>query len=651
MTVGTPPGHGRPTQTRVADRLLAERRITREAYDSAVAHHRRSGGRIEESLIDVKAVAEGDLLAWLSAAHQARFVTTEKLAKAEIDRATLEKVQRKIADKYQIVPVLFDAQSSVLQIVTADPDNVGMLDEVRLGAGVREVRPCIARPAAAKAAVRKFYHGDQHAFTLLTSSEHDQLASMMNLYERNVRGNDMSPSFTTRERIVLPSDLGADAPASLAGTSSSDNWAETLNVLVSLLENGRPDLRGHSAHVARLTRKLGERLSLGRPELSAVVTAAYVHDLGKMGTYHLTPLNVAEYGGHRVIAEKSYATPRRLLETVSLAPATTAALDAMYERFDGKGVPGERAGKEIPLGARLLAITDSFADLTQNPRNPYRAALKPIEACDVLARYRGTVFDPNLVDLFRATVTGDDIRARILSNRHVVLLIDTDAEETTVLELRLIEQGFEVRIARTSEQAWKLLESGEIALVVSELDIVPADGLALLAEVRKVPWGRELPWIVLTRRQARGDAQRGFDLGILDYMLKPAATDVLVAKLKQALEKRASGKVARGVSGSLEEMSLPDLVQLLWHGRKSGSLRVWGRAGESGEIHFAEGSVVNALWGALRGEPAFFAMLEVQSGDFALDPDFKARDMVIDASPEALLLEGMRRLDEGHRGA
>ena len=67
----------------------------------------------------------------------------------------------------------------------------------------------------------------------------------------------------------------------------------------------------------------------------------------------------------------------------------------------------------------------------------------------MLAKYKGTVFDPHLVDLFRATVTGDDIRARILSDRHVALLVDPDPEETTVLELRMIEEGFEVRIART----------------------------------------------------------------------------------------------------------------------------------------------------------------------------------------------------------
>src|SRR5262249_45909656 len=99
---------------------------------------------------------------------------------------------------------------------------------------------------------------------------------------------------------------------------------------------------------------------------------------------------------------------------------------------------------------------------------------------------------------------------------------------------------------------------------------------------------------------------------------------------------------------SLLEMALPDLVQILWHGRKSGSLRI-RKGNESGEIHFSEGAVVNALWGKLRGEDAFFAMLNLTEGDFGLDPNFKPPSIVITASPEALLLEGMRRLDEGER--
>jgi DNA-binding response OmpR family regulator len=252
------------------------------------------------------------------------------------------------------------------------------------------------------------------------------------------------------------------------------------------------------------------------------------------------------------------------------------------------------------------------------------------------------------VDLFKHTVTGEDVKARLLANRHRALIIDPDPEETTVLELRLLEQGFEVAQAHTMEQALKHLEKGETELVVSELDLPSGDGLALLSEARKRPWGQKLPWVVVTGRSGRNEAQKAFDLGAADYLAKPVSADLLVAKLRQIIEREAQRGAARGVSGSLLEMGLPDMVQVLWHGRKSGSLKI--RSGSnSGEIHFVGGAIYNALWSTLRGEEAFYAMLKLQDGDFALDPNFTAPQQVIMDSPEALLLEGMRRMDEGGR--
>jgi response regulator RpfG family c-di-GMP phosphodiesterase len=324
----------------------------------------------------------------------------------------------------------------------------------------------------------------------------------------------------------------------------------------------------------------------------------------------------------------------------------TEAIERMYERYDGKGLPAGIGGKDIPLGARLLAIADTYADLVQNPKNPFRAELTPAQACEALLRYRGTVLDPNLVDLFKHTVTGEDLKARLLANRHRALVVDPDPEETSVLELRLLEQGYEVTQTRAADDALKILEQGETAVVVSELDLVPFDGFALLEQARKSRWGQKLPWIVVTGRSGRVDAQRAFDLGATDYMTKPISADLLVAKIGQIMEREAgAGGAQRGVSGSLQEMGLPDMVQVLWHGRKTGSLKI--RSGTiAGEIHFVEGNVYNALWSNLRGAEAFYAMLSLKQGDFALDPNFIAPQQVIQESPESLLLEGMRRLDE-----
>jgi response regulator RpfG family c-di-GMP phosphodiesterase len=414
----------------------------------------------------------------------------------------------------------------------------------------------------------------------------------------------------------------------------------------------RQDLRGHSGTVARLCRRACERLGLAPPHVTAFVIAAYLHDLGKMGSYHLTPLNVSEYEGYRAAGIKAVALPAEFMSSVNLPVETIAALSSMYERYDGTGFPQALSGKEIPLGARVLAVADTYADLTQNPRNPWRKVLKPTEACEVLAGYRGTIFDPTIVDLFRAEATGDDMRARLLSQRHVVLVVDPGVEETAFLEVRLNEQGFEVRTARSFATAWRELQTGDVTAVVSEIDLDEADGgFRLRGDAQKESWGRALTWVMFTRKGDRHSAQRAFDLGVDDFVSKSTSMDIFAAKLRQLIERRSERSGSRGVSGSLAEMSLPEMVQVLWHGRKSGALRILTTTGNKGEIHFAEGQIVHASWDHLAGEDAFYCMIKLREGDFRLETNVEPPARTITISPEALLLEGMRQLDEGRSPA
>jgi response regulator RpfG family c-di-GMP phosphodiesterase len=646
-----------PPKNRLLERLVAEKLVTPEQQEAALNVVARTGDRIEEALLELRAIDEITLLKHLAASHQTRFVSTEKLAKAEIDPTTLAKVPRKLAERATVFPVLYDAQTSTLSIVTPDPGDMQAINDVQVAAGVKEVRAFVGRPRAIKAAIGKAYLGDIHAFAALDRDAHAQFTTMLDVFERNLVSEEsltmsLAREATTGERVLTGNELEqAGKPQAARGRGPLDDaYLETLNVLVSLLENSRQELRGHSAQVARLMRRISERIGVSEFVLAAHVVAAYIHDLGKMGAYHLTALNVAEYEGHRSSALKQAATPLQLLEAVRLPPEAAHAVEHMYERYDGQGFPDKLAGKEIPLGARLLSITDTYADLTQNSRNPFRKTLRPAQACEVLSRHRGTIFDPNLVDIFKHTVTGEELKERLLANRRRAVIVDPDPEETTVLELRLIEQGFEVGQARSGEQALKLLEKGDVDVVISEMQLGEGtDGFKLLELARKSEWGRALPWVFVTGSAAGNDAKRAFELGAADFVTKPVSADLLVAKLRQIIEREATrAGVKRGVSGSLSEMSLPDMVQVLWHGRKTGALKIRSRSG-TGEIHFVNGNVYNALFGTQRGEEAFYAMLALSEGDFVLDPNFVAPQELFNKSPEALLLEGMRRLDEAQR--
>jgi response regulator RpfG family c-di-GMP phosphodiesterase len=461
-------------------------------------------------------------------------------------------------------------------------------------------------------------------------------------FATSIGGHPTGPAAQTAKAVSAVSALGReDAPAVIA----VHDYIETLNVFVALIEQERGELRGHSIMVVRIARRMCERLGLKPDETDAVVVAAYLHDLGKSTTLHLTALNVAQYENYRAQAKKSYLTAVRLFEAVRLPDKVAPILTHLYERLDGQGFPDRLSAKDIPLGSRLIAIVETYADLTGQSGNAFRRKLSPEEAWDVIARYKGKLFDPALVDLLKLVVLGDDLRSKLLADRRRALLVDPDAEETIVLELRLAEHGFEVTIARNTIDAENELVN-DFDVVICEVELKPLDGFALLQKVRAA--GNEVPFVFLSQRDESDIAKRSFELGAGDFITKPASPDVVALKINRVLDGGSRKRKTGGVSGSLTEMALPDVVQILFHGRKTGKLSIRSE-GKRGEIHFCDGQIYDASFGDSMREQAFYEMLRLSGGDFELDPNFRASERKIELSPESLLLEGMRRLDEAHR--
>lgn len=659
-------------------------------YEGVLHQAQRTGERIEEALLDTGVLSEAELLKHLASLYGTRFVSTERLAKATIGRRTLERVPRDLAERLHAFPVVFDRKKHSLSVVVAAPGEDDVEKQLQVVSGVREVRSYVARPAAIEAAIAKFYRDDPRAFADLAYRQmpsldrldvfdarpvggpsaptgagggdfQDPFAQLMGAAPPKaptpapwLRGGAPAPIEPPRGTVDTPESGSARMPlpeGTIPGDLPDDGprvdpetHLEAINVLVSLLERDRGDLRGHSGQVARLCRRLAERVGLSARSRHDLVLAAYLHDVGKTtGSYHLTALNVAKYEGHRLQAQKSRLAPLKLLESASIPEGAKRILAHLYERFDGQGFPDRLAGKDIPYGARVLALAETYADLIGNPRNPYRRVLSVPQALSVLRELGGQLFDPTLADLLVHLVVGD--QGEVAGGRPQALVVDPDPEETTVLEMRLLEHGFAVTVARDLSSALEKLCDG-LDVIVSEVDLGGGgEGFELMERVAERAEDERPAVIFLTTRSDRDAVTRGFDLGAADFLVKPASAEVVATKAGQAVEGAAQRKVG-GVSGSLREMSLPDVVQILANGRRGGRLQITAGA-RRGEIHFCEGQIHDASFGEARGEEAFYAMLALEDGSFHLDPGASPPQRVIHTSAEGLLLEGMRRLDEG----
>lgn len=174
----------------------------------------------------------------------------------------------------------------------------------------------------------------------------------------------------------------------------TDQAAE-LRQLVRRLEARHPSTHGHSRRVAEHAGALAAELGLSEAMVAKIRTAALLHDVGKSevpsGIIDKPgPLSGAEYATIRCHPE----TGARMVEALGDA-TVTAIVRHHHERFDGTGYPAGLCDYEIPLGARIVAVADTYDALIS--QRPYRPAMSERRALSLLEQAAGDQLDPTVV--------------------------------------------------------------------------------------------------------------------------------------------------------------------------------------------------------------------------------------------------------------
>lgn len=183
----------------------------------------------------------------------------------------------------------------------------------------------------------------------------------------------------------------------LDGLSSKDQ-AKLLERLVAGIETRDRYLHGHSRRVARHSWMIARRMGLPRAEVARIRTAAAIHDVGKINTpkailHKAGPLTDEEY---EIV--KKHPGDGAQMAAVLRDPQLTSMVAHHHERLDGSGYPEGIAGQEIPLGARIIAVADTFDAITST--RPYRPASPHRQAIEILKQEAGTRLDPAVVRAF-----------------------------------------------------------------------------------------------------------------------------------------------------------------------------------------------------------------------------------------------------------
>jgi HD-GYP domain-containing protein (c-di-GMP phosphodiesterase class II) len=171
----------------------------------------------------------------------------------------------------------------------------------------------------------------------------------------------------------------------------------TLQLLANLVDARDPYTAKHSRRVAQYALIIARQMHLPLPQQETLWVAATIHDLGKLAIPESLLLKAGQLDAREWEQMRSHpATGANLIGGLPILQEAQEIMACHHEHYDGTGYPEGKAGDEIPLPARILAVADALDAMTSE--RPYRGPRSLTEAFAEIGACAGTQFDPRVVE-------------------------------------------------------------------------------------------------------------------------------------------------------------------------------------------------------------------------------------------------------------
>jgi response regulator RpfG family c-di-GMP phosphodiesterase len=424
---------------------------------------------------------------------------------------------------------------------------------------------------------------------------------------------------------------------------------QVLDVLVGLLELDDRYFGGFSHQVMRLARVVAEEMGLESEVVAEVVIATLLRDIGKVGVHEEVLFEEKEFSNEQTDKMREHVTGSvRLLEHIDFPWKIIPVIRHHHERYDGKGYPDGLKGREIPLGGRIVAAVDAYMAMISD--RPHRQAMTAEEALVELERQAGAHFDPEVVEVLIRVVEKHHTSCG-LGQKPSVLVIDHQEEFRRLLKMRLLNEGFEIHAIPGLEDDLESIAETPPHLILAGAGEDGAETLSVLRTVREDERLGPVPFVFVAHSDDRVLKLRALRHGVDDFLLRSDDLEEMVARIENILTREAqrrngaAGRRRRGITGQIENLALPDIVQILSIGMKTARVTI-DSGSTTGKLWVKDGTIVHARLGPHTGETAFYEMLRFKDGEFAIEHGVKTTKRTIQTDAMFLVMEGLRRLDE-----
>ncbi|MCG2711091.1 MAG: diguanylate cyclase [Candidatus Omnitrophica bacterium] len=181
--------------------------------------------------------------------------------------------------------------------------------------------------------------------------------------------------------------------------SSKKLYMESAKALIAALEAKDPYTKAHSVNVAAYSSRIAAELGLSPEQIELIADAAQLHDIGKIGIPEnilLKPDKLTEEEYEAV--KKHPLISIQILKRIKYMESELPIIQCHHERPDGKGYPAGLLSSDIPLGAQIIAVADSYDAMIS--LRPYRDVLGIEDAVRELTENSGTQFNPEVILAF-----------------------------------------------------------------------------------------------------------------------------------------------------------------------------------------------------------------------------------------------------------